>query len=135
LVGPVSYLLLGKAYGDIEPLSLLPKILPIYAEMLRSLARAGATWVQIDEPCLVTDLRDEAKDAHGRAYAVLCDIVPPIKVMLTTSFGGLEANLGLALSLPVHGLHVDLVRAPEQLDAVVKGAREDLVLSLGVIDG
>ncbi|RZJ20213.1 MAG: 5-methyltetrahydropteroyltriglutamate--homocysteine S-methyltransferase, partial [Brevundimonas sp.] len=120
LLGPVSYLLLGKARdGAFDPLSLLPRLLPVYAEVLRSLARAGATWVQIDEPCLVTDLGAVAREAYGHAYRVLCDIVPPIRVMLTTYFGGLEDNLDLTLALPVHGLHVDLVRAPQQLDAVV----------------
>ncbi|MGH7021813.1 MAG: 5-methyltetrahydropteroyltriglutamate--homocysteine S-methyltransferase [Brevundimonas sp.] len=136
LLGPVSYLLLGKARdADFDPLSLLPRLLPIYAEVLRALAQAGATWVQLDEPCLATDLSDEAREAYRHAYRVLTDIVPPIKVMLTTYFGGLGDNLETVLWLPVHGLHVDLVRAPEQLDAVLAGARPDLVLSLGVIDG
>lgn len=54
--------------------------------------------------------------------------------MLTAYFGGLTERLATALSLPVDGLHIDLVRAPEQLDAVVAGARTDQVLSLGVID-
>lgn len=136
LLGPVSYLLLGKAKGgDFDVLSLLPRLLPVYAEVLRSLARAGATWVQIDEPCLVTDLPEGAAEAYALAYRMLCDVTPPIRVMLTTYFGGLEDNLELALSLPAHGLHVDLVRAPEQLEAVVAGARADQALSLGVIDG
>ena len=55
--------------------------------------------------------------------------------MLATYFGALGDNLATALALPVPGLHVDLVRAPEQLDAVLAGARPDLLLSLGVIDG
>lgn len=136
LLGPVSYLLLGKAKGgDFDVLSLLPRLLPVYAEVLRSLARAGATWVQIDEPCLVTDLPEGAAEAYALAYRMLCDVTPPIRVMLTTYFGGLQDNLELALSLPAHGLHVDLVRAPEQLEAVVAGARPDQALSLGVIDG
>ena len=72
LLGPVSYLLLGKTRGaDFEPLSLLPRLLPIYAEMLRLLAEAGASWVQLDEPCLVLDLSDTARTAFGNAYATL----------------------------------------------------------------
>ena len=72
LLGPVSYLLLGKTRGaDFEPLSLLPRLLPIYAEMLRLLAEAGASWVQLDEPCLVLDLSDTARAAFGDAYATL----------------------------------------------------------------
>ena len=136
LLGPVSYLLLGKTRGEpFDVLTLLPRLLPIYAEVLRSLARAGATWVQMDEPCLVTDLSDEAKAAYDHAYRVLADVTPPIKLMLTTYFGGLGDNLEAVLRLPVHGLHIDLIRAPEQLAQVASGAGVDQVLSLGVIDG
>jgi 5-methyltetrahydropteroyltriglutamate--homocysteine methyltransferase len=136
LLGPVSYLLLGKTRdADFELLSLLPRLLPVYAELLRALSGAGAPWVQIDEPCLVMDLSDRARAAFGLAYATLTHDTAPLKIMLTTYFGALADNLPTALALPVHGLHVDLVRAPEQFDAVVAGARPGLVLSLGVIDG
>ena len=136
LLGPVSYLLLGKTRGaDFGPLSLLPRLLPVYAETLRLLAEAGASWVQLDEPFLVLDLSDTARAAFGDAYATLTNGSASPKIMLTTYFGSLADNLSTALALPVHGLHVDLVRAPEQLDAVIAGARPDLVLSLGVIDG
>jgi len=136
LLGPVSYLLLGKTRGEaFDVLSLLPRLLPIYAEVLRSLARAGATWVQMDEPCLVTDLSDEARAAYDHAYRVLTDVTPPIKLMLTTYFGALGENLETALRLPVQGLHIDLIRAPEQLAQVASAARADQVLSLGVVDG
>ena len=136
LLGPVSYLLLGKTRdADFELLSLLPRLLPVYAEILRALSGAGASWVQIDEPCLVMDLSDKARAAFSLAYATLTHDTAPLKIMLTTYFGALADNLPAALALPVHGLHVDLVRAPEQFDAVVAGARPDLVLSLGVIDG
>jgi 5-methyltetrahydropteroyltriglutamate--homocysteine methyltransferase len=136
LLGPVSYLLLGKTRGaDFEPLALLPRLLPIYAEVLRALSSAGAAWVQIDEPYLVMDLSDTARAAFAEAYTALVKEIAPLKIMLTTYFGALGDNLATALALPVAGLHVDLVRAPEQLDAVVAGARPDLVLSLGVLDG
>ena len=136
LLGPVSYLLLGKTRGaDFEPLALLPRLLPIYAEVLRALSSAGASWVQIDEPFLVMDLSHRAHAAFADAYTALVKEVAPLKIMVTTYFGALGDNLATALALPVAGLHVDLVRAPEQLDAVAAGARPDLVLSLGVIDG
>jgi 5-methyltetrahydropteroyltriglutamate--homocysteine methyltransferase len=136
LLGPVSFLLLGKAKEqDFDPLGLLERLLAVYAEVLRSLAQAGAAWVQIDEPCLVLDLTDTARAAFARAYAALVEAAPGLRLMLATYFGALGDNLATALALPVHGLHVDLVRAPEQLGAVVAGARPDLVLSLGVIDG
>jgi 5-methyltetrahydropteroyltriglutamate--homocysteine methyltransferase len=81
------------------------------------------------------DLSDTARAAFGDAYAALTNGSASPKIMLTTYFRGLADNLSTALALPVHGLHVDLVRAPEQLDAVLAGARPNLVLSLGVIDG
>lgn len=136
LLGPVSYLLLGKTHGaDFAPFTLLPRLLAVYAEVLRQLAEAGASWVQIDEPFLVMDLPDAARAAFGNAYATLTSGIAPLKIMLTTYFGGLGDNLQTALALPVDGLHIDLVRAPAQLDAVLRSARPDLLLSLGVIDG
>ncbi|ODT18796.1 MAG: 5-methyltetrahydropteroyltriglutamate--homocysteine S-methyltransferase [Kaistia sp. SCN 65-12] len=136
LLGPVSYLKLGKSKDpSLDPLSLLPALLPVYVEMLRKLAANGADWVQIDEPCLVLDLDDEARQALRIAYGMFAYALPKLKLMLTTYFGALGDNLDTAVALPVAGLHVDLVRAPEQLGAVLAKAPSGLVLSLGVIDG
>ncbi|WCM26909.1 5-methyltetrahydropteroyltriglutamate--homocysteine S-methyltransferase [Sphingomonas sp. QA11] len=132
LLGPVTWLTLAKG-KDVAPLSLLDSVLPVYEEVLAQLARAGADWVQIDEPCLVLDLDDDQREALKLAYRRLSVNGP--KVMLATYFGALGDNVELATDLPVHGLHIDLVRAPEQLDAVWRRARPDLLLSLGVIDG
>lgn len=136
LVGPVTYLLLAKVKdGRAEPLSLLAGLLPVYVELLRKLAAAGAPWVQIDEPALVLDLAPAAKAAFTTAYETLAREVPELKLMLTTYFGALGDNTGLALSLPVAGLHVDLCAAPEQADALLSQARADLTPSLGVVNG
>jgi 5-methyltetrahydropteroyltriglutamate--homocysteine methyltransferase len=132
LLGPVTWLSLAKGRG-IDPFDALDEVLGLYAAILGQLAEAGAEWVQIDEPILVTDLNDVQRRAFVRGYARLAR--SGLKLMLTTYFGGLEDNLALAASLPVAGLHVDLVRAPEQLDAVLKAAPRTLLLSLGVIDG
>jgi 5-methyltetrahydropteroyltriglutamate--homocysteine methyltransferase len=135
ILGPVTWLLLAKSKAEgFDPLSLLPRLLPVYADLLGRLRDAGADWVQIDEPALVLDLSDAARAAYVSAYGELAK-VDGIKLMLATYFGALGDNLKTALSLPVAGLHVDLVRAPEQLDAVLAGARKDLLLSLGLIDG
>ncbi|ARR52092.1 5-methyltetrahydropteroyltriglutamate--homocysteine S-methyltransferase [Rhizorhabdus wittichii DC-6] len=135
ILGPVTWLLLAKSKAEgFDPLSLLPRLLPVYADLLGRLRDAGADWVQIDEPALVLDLSDAARAAYVAAYGELTK-VDGIKLMLATYFGALGDNLKTALSLPVAGLHVDLVRAPEQLDAVLAGARKDLLLSLGLIDG
>ncbi|MCX5569015.1 5-methyltetrahydropteroyltriglutamate--homocysteine S-methyltransferase [Kaistia nematophila] len=136
LLGPVSYLKLGKSKdASLDPLSLLPGLLPAYVEMLRRLAANGAEWVQIDEPCLVLDLDDKSRQALRVAYGMFAYALPKLKLMLTPYFGALGDNLDTALELPVAGLHLDLVRAPEQLDAVLAKAPRGLVLSLGVIDG
>ena len=136
LLGPVSYLLLGKAaQPDFDPLTLLDRLLPAYIQILRALAAEGADWVQIDEPCLVLDLTDAARIAFSKAYHALHTALPGLNLMLTPYFGALGDNLALACALPVQGLHLDLVRAPEQLDAVLDQAPADWLLSLGVIDG
>ncbi len=135
LIGPVTYLLLGKSQDGLDPLSLLPGLLPVYVEVLRRLAAAGAQSVQIDEPCLVLDLDAKVHTALQTAYSTLAREVPDLPIQLTTYFGGLGDNIDAALSLPVAGLHIDLVRAPEQLEPVIARARPDLSLSLGIIDG
>jgi 5-methyltetrahydropteroyltriglutamate--homocysteine methyltransferase len=135
LLGPVTFLKLGKTHAaEVDARDLLDALLPVYAEVLRRLAAAGADWVQVDEPCLVLDLDDKDRDLLRRAYAHLSNVAP-LRLMLTTYFGALDDNLSTALALPVAGLHLDLVRAPQQLAQVMAKAPASLVLSLGVIDG
>jgi 5-methyltetrahydropteroyltriglutamate--homocysteine methyltransferase len=136
LVGPVTFLKLGKSADPaFDPLSLLDRLLPVYVDVLRELAARGAEWVQLDEPCLVLDLDDAARDALRRTYARLAKDVPGLKIMLTSYFGEIGDNLETALALPIAGLHVDLVRAPGQLSAIVAQARKELVVSFGIVDG
>lgn len=136
LIGPVTWLRLATSRdGSRDPLSLLPGLLPVYAELLRRLIAAGADWVQIDEPCLVLDLDERTRSALRTAYGMLAREVPRAKLLLTTYFGGLGDNLDTALALPVDGLHLDLVRAPAQLAAVLERCPAHLALSLGVVDG
>ena len=134
LLGPVSFLLLSKATDGSDRLALLDRLLPAYAELLGKLHDAGAEWVQLDEPCLVLDLDHEDAAAYRSAYAALAGTTRP-KLLLATYFGALGDNLPLAQELPVDGLHIDLVRAPAQLDAVLGSLPADRVLSLGVVDG
>jgi 5-methyltetrahydropteroyltriglutamate--homocysteine methyltransferase len=136
LVGPVTFLKLAKTPdAGFDPLSLLDGLLPVYIELLRELAGQGADWVQIDEPCFVLDLDPATRDALRQTYRAFADAVPGLKIMLATYFGGLGDNLATAMALPIAGLHLDLVRAPNQLDEVLKRAPKGLVLSLGAIDG
>ena len=136
LLGPVTFLKLGKSVdAAFDPVSLLDQLLPVYIEVLQELAVRGAEWVQFDEPCLVLDLDETARNALRRAYARIALQVPRLKIMLASYFGAIGDNLETALALPVAGLHVDLIRAPEQLSRLVAGARKDLIVSLGIVDG
>ncbi|WP_051388536.1 5-methyltetrahydropteroyltriglutamate--homocysteine S-methyltransferase [Hyphomicrobium nitrativorans] len=134
LIGPVTFLSLGKAKdANLDPLTLLDALLPVYAEVLASLAAAGADWVQIDEPILALDLKDSQKAAFEAAYAALSSC--GVKILIAAYFDKLGSNLDVVRSLPVDGLHVDLVRAPGQLEDVLKDWPWERLLSLGVIDG
>ena len=134
LAGPVSFLKMGKRTDGGDPLALLPRLVPVYAELLQRLADAGADWVQMDEPCLVLDLTEDEKQAYAFAYEALAAAGGP-KLMLATYFGAIGDNLRTAAALSVAGLHLDLVRAPEQLEAALSLLPEDRVVSLGVVDG
>jgi 5-methyltetrahydropteroyltriglutamate--homocysteine methyltransferase len=134
LIGPVSFLLLSKSVDGSDRLDLLDRLLPVYAELLGRLKAVGAQWVQIDEPCLVLDQDGDDQAAYRHAYEALARIDRP-KLLLTTYFGALGDNLALATTLPVDGLHVDLVRAPDQLGAVLDVLPDACVLSLGLVDG
>ena len=136
LIGPVSFLLLGKTQeDDLDALTLLGDLLPVYAEVLRELADAGCEAVQLDEPTLVLDLGDEERAAFETAYEALADAAD-LDLHVATYFGGLEDNLPTALNLPIDALHLDLVRGDGQLDAALHhGVPDDLSLSLGLIDG
>src|SRR5690606_6288075 len=114
-------------------LALLGALLPVYAEVLERLARLGVQWVQIDEPILVLDLPQAWRDAYQTAYERLAPT--PGKLLLPTYFGALQDNQDTALGLPVAGVHIDLVRAPDQLGRVAAALRADQVLSAGIIDG
>ncbi|MDB5734945.1 MAG: 5-methyltetrahydropteroyltriglutamate--homocysteine S-methyltransferase [Alphaproteobacteria bacterium] len=133
LIGPVTFLKIAKMRDGTDRWALLPRLLPVYLKLLAALAQAGAGWVQIDEPCLVGDLDDAAQAALRSAYAVLSQA--PVKILLATYFGAVDDNLDTLAGLQVAGVHVDLVRAPEQLDAVCRAIPGGRTLSLGVVNG
>ncbi|WP_200976379.1 5-methyltetrahydropteroyltriglutamate--homocysteine S-methyltransferase [Echinicola sp. 20G] len=136
LLGPVSFLLLGKEKeSGFHRISLIKNLLPVYIDILKKLENLDATWVQIDEPFLTMDLSEDEKEAFKYVYGEIKKACPSIKTILTTYFGGLKDNIALATSLPVCAMHVDLVRSPEQLDPVLKVIPENMSLSLGLIDG
>jgi len=133
IIGPVTYLWLGKAKDDSDCLVLLEKLLPVYSELLEKLATAGAEWVQIDEPALVTELDADWKHAFILAYHELK--TAPVKLLLTTYFGELRENLQLACELPVAGVHLDAVSAHGEFTRLADWLPAHKVLSLGVING
>ncbi|SEH99733.1 methionine synthase (B12-independent) [Paenimyroides aquimaris] len=136
IIGLVSYLLLGKEKEEgFDKLDLAKNLLPVYIEILKDLEARGAEWIQFDEPFLVLDLNEKAKETFQFVYKELRKQFPHLKILVATYFDGLKDNLSLAVSLPVCALHIDLVRNPEQLDEVLNAVPENLSLSLGVVDG
>ncbi|QLB13703.1 methionine synthase (B12-independent) [Bisgaardia hudsonensis] len=131
IVGPLTFLWLGKEKGEtFNRLQLLEKLLPIYTEILNAFIAEGVEWIQIDEPALALDLPKEWLEAYNYVYTELAKV--NARLLLTTYFGSVAEHAPLLKSLPVDGLHLDLVRAPEQLSAFTDYEK---VLSLGVIDG
>ncbi|MGC7559456.1 5-methyltetrahydropteroyltriglutamate--homocysteine S-methyltransferase [Pasteurella sp. PK-2025] len=132
IVGPLTFLWLGKEKGEaFNRFELLAKLVPVYVDILNALVAEGAEWIQIDEPALAVDLPEEWVEAYKAVYTTLKEKVNA-KLLLATYFGSVAEHADLLKALPVDGLHIDLVRAPEQLAAF-----EDYnkVLSVGVIDG
>ena len=136
LVGPVTLAWLGKKKDGINCRVkdlLLPKLLPAYAQLLRELAAEGADWVQIDEPILAAEAGSAWLDAFAPVYQELSGT--GVRILVGTYFASVAEHLDLLKSLPVQGLHIDCVRAPEQLAVFAEGWPKDRVLSVGLIDG
>lgn len=136
LIGPLTFLLLSKsATPDFSPLNKLEELLPVYQTVLTELFNAGAEWIQIDEPILVKDISDQVKAAFQTAYQKFCDIPNRPQIMLTSYFGSLGENTDLAFSLPVEGIHLDLVSEENAWDIFDSVPTSGKILSLGVVNG
>ncbi|MEG1201974.1 MAG: 5-methyltetrahydropteroyltriglutamate--homocysteine S-methyltransferase [Comamonas sp.] len=133
IIGPVTYLAIGKAKDDSNKLDLLSRLLPVYAELLDTLVAHGVEWVQIDEPILVTELDADWQHAFNTAYHHLKAGKP--KLLLTTYFGQLAENKYLAANLPVAGLHIDAINGRDDVQQLLGLLPAHKVLSLGVING
>ncbi len=133
LLGPLSFLWLGKEKAAFERLSLLDRLLPVYGAVLDRLKQLGVQWVQVDEPILGLDLPGAWRSAFETAYWQLNQV--GIDLLLATYFSPLEENLSLACRLPVAGLHVDGVRAPHELTSIADWLPVHKVLSVGIVDG
>ncbi|HTH95357.1 MAG TPA: 5-methyltetrahydropteroyltriglutamate--homocysteine S-methyltransferase [Rhodocyclaceae bacterium] len=133
IIGPVTYLALGKAKDDSDKLALLPRLLPVYAQLLEALAEQGVEWVQIDEPILVTELDADWQHAFNTAYHELKSA--RVKLLLATYFGQLLENQYLAANLPVAGLHIDAINGRDDVQPLLNLLPSSKVISLGVING
>src|SRR5215212_4531055 len=139
LLGPITFLLIGKMAGDDDgasPLSLLDALLPVYAETIQRLVSGGAQWIQIDEPILVTDLAPADLAAVTHAYTILAEVKGPAKLLLQTAYGHVGEAYSTLVALPVDGVGLDFVRGPQNLDVIAQsGFPEDKWLAAGVVDG
>lgn len=147
IVGPLTFASIGKKHKDADYCrsTLIPKLAPVYIEILKKLKALGAEWVQVDEPAYVLDLRDRYKDAAKAFYEQIAREVPGLKILVATYFDSLRDNEDAVYALPVAGIHVDLCRGPGQANTGANNADEilggalakigDKVLSLGVVDG
>ncbi len=136
LLGPLTFLSLSKIPDSTKsPLTLLDALLPVYGQLLAKLRAAGASWVQLDEPCLAQDAPVALLEGMERAYFQLRQAAPDLRILLASYFGGLGPNLETALQLPVDAVHLDLARGPEDLEPALELVPESLILCLGVVDG
>jgi len=141
IIGPVSYLKLGKVQDsknpDFDRFSLLDALLPVYAQILQKLETLGAEWVQLDEPIGALDLDDAERRALTTAYAALAAAAPKLKLLVTTYFGALRENLATYLALPVAALHLDATPRGDisEIERVLAELPADKALSLGLVDG
>ena len=133
VIGPLTYLYLGKSLDDTNKLDLLDSLLVAYKNLLHTLAENGVKWVQLDEPALVTELNADWLSAYQHAYDTLQN--SGVKILLASYFGSLADNLKVVTKLPVDGVHIDATRAKHEVAILAKALNDSQVLSVGIIDG
>ncbi|MBD0831754.1 5-methyltetrahydropteroyltriglutamate--homocysteine S-methyltransferase [Aestuariibaculum sediminum] len=138
LIGPVTFLLLGKEKeSGFHRIDLLNRLLPVYLEIIEDLIDLGVEYIQFDEPCLALNLSDKERAAITTTYNAIHNKFPKLKIFLANYFDCYGDNLETALKLPIDTLHLDLVRCHLQLDDILnsKYFNNHIKLSLGLIDG
>ncbi|MGS0682094.1 5-methyltetrahydropteroyltriglutamate--homocysteine S-methyltransferase [Shewanella sp. 125m-7] len=134
ILGPVSFLYLSKTVGsNFDKLSLLPALIEAYHKILARFESQGVEWIQLDEPILALELASDWQAAISLTYADLAQ--SKLKILLASYYGSIEHHHQLVSSLAVAGLHLDLVTAPEQLNAFAATLKQEQILSAGVING
>ena len=138
LLGPISYLLLGKEKEEgFNRLELIKNLLPVYLEILKKLDDVNAHYIQFDEPCLALNLTDAEREIIVQTYKEIRNKFPYLQIILVSYFECYGQNLQTVLSLPVQTIHLDLVRCPAQIDDILTAdfIKSKTSLSLGVVDG
>ncbi|WP_127793164.1 5-methyltetrahydropteroyltriglutamate--homocysteine S-methyltransferase [Agromyces sp. LHK192] len=145
LVGPVTFLALAKpadgAPAGFRPLDRLVDLLPVYGRLLAQLAEAGASWVQLDEPALVSESIDAPRDlvleSVGAAYDALGAAEQRPAIFVAAPYGGLDDALPALAATPVEAIGFDLVKGsvPSGLDPATAESLAGKALVAGVIDG
>eukprot|EP01117_Protostelium_nocturnum_P008528 TRINITY_DN305_c0_g1_i1.p1 TRINITY_DN305_c0_g1~~TRINITY_DN305_c0_g1_i1.p1 ORF type:complete len:812 (-),score=219.14 TRINITY_DN305_c0_g1_i1:98-2422(-) len=140
LVGPLTFLLLGKTkqeqFDKLE--ELLPKLIPVYIQVIEKLSELGAQWIQLDEPYLIMDLTPKQKELYATTYDTISRSAREkgLKVLLATYFDDLGENLQLASLLPVEAVHLDLVRGKADVPSIIESFKtNDKIVSLGLVNG
>jgi 5-methyltetrahydropteroyltriglutamate--homocysteine methyltransferase len=136
IIGPVSFLKLGKPKGKLfDTLLLIHNLLPKYIELIGLLSKEGIDYVQIDEPYLCSDLSKNDKIIYSYVINELFGSFPDIHFILASYYGSVASNIDIITKLPKCTLHLDLISSPEQLDEVIIKLPEAVNLSLGIING
>ncbi len=133
VIGPITYLWLGKSKDKTNKLDLLDSLVKVYVQLFDELAKLDIEWVQVDEPVLVTELEVDWQVAFRKTYDILAN--SSIKLLLASYFGSLQDNLNLVCDLPIDGLHIDAVNTKDEVQLVINSLPDSKILSLGVVNG
>lgn len=134
LLGPLTFLHLGKESNGFKKWNLFEKIVSVYCEIIKELGN-HAEWIQIDEPALSTDIPEEAESLVSYSFKRLAEAANNTKLMLATYFGNLDENLPYVLGSGFDALHIDMTRSDDPLETIVNNLPEKMSLSLGIVDG
>ncbi|WP_185849150.1 5-methyltetrahydropteroyltriglutamate--homocysteine S-methyltransferase [Blattabacterium cuenoti] len=138
LIGPVSYLFLGKEKEkSFHRMDLIENIIPVYIKIIKKLKEVGVHWIQLDEPILVLDMSEKEKEVFKYAYGEISKFCSGINIMLTSYFDGISDNISLFQNISVQALHIDVVEDSTQLEKILSffSSESKMILSLGLIDG
>ncbi|WP_185863734.1 5-methyltetrahydropteroyltriglutamate--homocysteine S-methyltransferase [Blattabacterium cuenoti] len=138
LIGPISYLFLGKEKEkSFHRMDLVENLVPVYINIIQKLKDKGVHWIQLDEPILVLDMSEKEKKVFKYAYREISKFCYGINILLTSYFDGISENISLFQETSVQALHIDLVEDSNQLEKILSffSKESKMILSLGLING